>query len=210
MSLVTAEDLSNYMSGINMNNRQKNVAQMILDGVQAELEMYLNRALEPRFVREAVQTDSSGYADVSFSPVSRIVALYKVTSMLFPQYSETELWTPGEEEPFEFEGPKFDLVPYNYGADLIVPGGAMLGVPHAYFVIDYITGETNFITPHLPALKIAILRVASREFQQMNDDTVSLRRTGTEVPVDPIPPQRRGWYQNEKAEFDRLRRRVIV
>ena len=71
-------------------------------------------------------------------------------------------------------------------------------------------GSPARLVPGAKAIRLAILRVASREFQQMNDDTMSLRNAAATPPVDPIPVPARGWRPEELRQFDRIRRRVIA
>lgn len=208
MTVVNAEELKAYMSGIRMTSSQSTTAQLILDGVQAELEIHLNRAIEPRLIKETVYTSPDGTAYLNFSPVSKVhkISLVSVGSM--PGMLPTGPWAPGEE--VEFDGPTYDYVPSDFGVDLIVPGGIALDNPAAYYVIEYESGGGDFIRPFLPAIKLAILRVASREFQRMSNTTVEINNGEPRPQVDYVRPSKRGWQPDELVQFDRLRRRVVV
>jgi hypothetical protein len=209
MSVVTVEQLKAYMSGINMSITQTDAAQVILDGVQGELEKYINRSIGTRLVREVASTDSSGFAYLSQTPV---YAINKIT----PASDELSTYQDGGEvvvlDPL-VPGPNttaYDLVPANFGRDLIVPGGVMSGYLDTSVAVEYIAGGGDFLAPYMDSIMLAILRVAAREFQTNHDDTMSLRDTSATTPTDPVPVPRKGWRDDELRQFDRIRRRVVI
>jgi hypothetical protein len=207
VAVVTPGDLKNYMSGISMNPVQEEAAYIVIAGVQQELERYINRPVELTLVREAVLTSPEGYGHLSVTPVHRIESIRAVQSAA-PWTLPTGI-IEGPELP-AFDGAILDYAPANYGAGLLVPGGIDLGLGGGYFVITYTGGGGPLVAQYLDAIKLAVLRVASREFQQMHDDSMTLRNLDASEPVDPISVPRRGWTQDELRDFDRLRRRVVV
>ena len=210
MTLVTADDLKQYMSNLNMSAKQKNAASFLLEGLQAELELYINRTIEARFIRETAKADRAGYVYLSQSPISRVFGVVVLEGGLLPNLLPTTEYLPGTYPNGIEDLPQYDLVPADFGKELITPGGMYLGAPDSWFVIDYQGGGDDFMAPHLPAIRNALLRVGAREFQQMHDDSVMLGEGSATPPVDNIPPQGRGWQARELAKFDRLRRRVVV
>lgn len=210
MTLVTPDDLKQYMSNLNMSVKQKNAAALLLEGLQAELEMYINRTIEARFIRETVMTNLVGYAYLSQSPISKVFGVVVLEDGLLPDMLPTTEYLPGTFPDGVEDLPQYDLVPADFGKNLIGPGGLYLGSPSAWFVIDYQGGGDDFMAPYIPAIKNALLRVGSREFQHMHDDSVMLGEQGASPPVDNIPPSGRGWQERELRQFDRIRRRVIA
>lgn len=204
MALVTPQDLSRYMSGIRMNSAQEESARDILAGVQSALEDYLNRPLEPIRSRELVRVDRSGYVNVRHTPVHAVLRVQDYGSTL-PARPEGLVpnYVPEASESL----PLTDYAPVNNGQDMIVPGGVKYGTPNGYVLIEYLAGGTAFVTRKLPAIKLAIMRVAAREFDAMHNDSVRVRGGSTESTPQ---PQQIGWTPEEKKEFDRLRRRVVA
>lgn len=208
MALVTTSELSSYMSATPITTAQVASAKAIIEGVQNELEMYINRPLETRIARELVRTDTVGFARLRSAP---ILSVTKVS------YVNTGSLTPLEMMDYQiddlFESPSittYDLVPANFGYGLITSGGVNLGSPNTYFVVEYTGGGGDHITQYLPSIKLAIMRVASREWQHLHDDTVKLNNGDIGDAVDPGEAKLRGWAPEELAKFDRIRRRVIV
>lgn len=208
MALVSVQDLIVYMSNIHVTEAQRNSAEAIIEGVQSDLEMHINRAVEARAVREVVKTDGVGFAYLSHSPVREIRGLSQVGFSSVPPPLGTAPSTGIL--PF-LEGNSYDMVPRNFGRDAIVPGGVMLGAAQTYFVVDYIAGGGDYIAPYLPSIRKAILHVAARDFAHMHSDRMTITGNGSlGDDVDPNPPPTKGWTDEELEKFDRIRRRVVI
>lgn len=204
MALVTPEDLARYMSGIRMNDEQKQSAEDILAGVQSELEDHINRPLEPVRSRELVRVDRSGYVNVRHTPVHAVLRIQDYGSTLPSRPTDVvDNYAPEVSDAL----PLVDYAPVNNGQDMIVPGGVRYGTPGGYVLIEYLSGSTEFVRRALPKVKLAIMRVAAREFDAMHNDSVRVRGGSTESTP---PPEKIGWTDEEKAAFDRLRRRVVA
>lgn len=203
--LVTAQELSDYMSGIRLNDAQKRAAESVLGGVQADLENYLHRPLEPKRSREMVRVDRSGYLNVRNTPVQAVLRIQDYGSTL-PSLPRNVVpnYAPIKSEVL----PLADYVPTNNGKDMIVPGGVRYGTPDSYVLIEYIAGGSQLVMERLPQIRLAIMRVAAREVQFMHDDTMSLRNGNATPPADTIPEK--GWTEAELKRFDRLRRRMVA
>lgn len=204
MALVSPEELARHMSGIRMNSEQTLSAEGILAGVQSELEDHLNRPLEPMRSRELVRVDRNGYVNVRNTPVHAVLRIQDYGSTLpVPPSGVVPNYTPTLSDAL----PLVDYAPVNNGAHLIVPGGVKYGTPNGYVLIEYLAGGTEFILRRLPAIKLAILRVAAREFDAMHNDSMRIRGGSTEA--TPAPTEV-GWTEAELKSFDRLRRRVVA
>lgn len=205
MALLTAQELSDYMSGIRMNNAQRRSADVILQGVQGELERHLHRPLEVRRAREMVRVDRSGYLNVRHTPVVAVLRLQNYGSTRPVISQKVENYKPVESDAL----PLYDYAPENNGAEIIVPGGIRYGTPGNYVLVEYISGG-RLIFDALPQIKIAILRVAAREFTNMHDDTMSLRGTQAQAGNQRNAALPDGWTREELQKFDRLRRRIVA
>ena len=185
MAVVTTRELSNYMSGWRYTGVQELDAQSILDGVQSELELYLNRPLQMRRTIEDVTTDYRGYAYMKVTPITAVHGVYET----------------------DRDGLQSDLIttlPSNFfrrGANYLVTGRA-----NCRIVVDYTGGQNADLHP---GVKLAIKRVAAREFGFKHDDAVTLDNTEGRPAEDPTPVPK-GWTEEELKKFDRMRRRVIV
>lgn len=204
MSLVTVEDLIAYMNGVDFGELQTTAAQLVLDGTQSDLELYLSRNLTQVHVREKVSTDYNGEARLTYSPAQRILSIKPtngaavVPTVIVPDaLQDTTL--------FAEEGVRvIDRQPSQMN---IVPGGVFIGISRAWFIIEYLAG--GFVTPYLPKIKLAILEVASRTMTLNHDDTVGVKGDVLgEVPNYHVV--KKGWQEDELKQFDGLRRRTIV
>ena len=188
MAVVTLPEFQNYMSGTRLSEVQVLSAQAILDGVQSELETYLNRAVQQRRVRETVAVSHNGYAHVSNSPIIALYGVYRVN----PVTGETG--TTRLELPYGAWSPGQNMIRVGYAATSMGPVS-----------VDYLGGENG---DKIPGLKLAIMRVAAREFAHNHDDGMSIQNTELRPPEDPTPVAK-GWTVEELAKFDRFRRRVV-
>lgn len=75
MSIMTVEKLITYMSDIGLTADQHEAAQDVLDGVEGELESYLNRPLGLRSVTEVLLVDDDGYVKPRITPVVSVTAV---------------------------------------------------------------------------------------------------------------------------------------
>lgn len=214
--LVSADELIKYMSNLNLNVPQKEEAQSILNGVQGELETYCNRPLELVQIRELVTTDGSGYANISISPVHKVIAMTAVEAGMVAL--PVNYYTPLYPAPMERDaliggaGRMINNVRNSgqpVGDPLIVPGGIGVGVPNSVYVIEYIGGYDLKTMPQYESVRTAIKRVAAREVGPMYDDTIDLRSGSAEKNREP-DNRGKGWTEDELLRFQRLRRRVIV
>lgn len=208
MTLVTVTELTNYMGSSTIGTAQAKSAEIILAGIQNELEMYINRSLEAKSHREMVLTDASGFARLFSAPI------HAVTKVGFVSYSRV-VNVPGSEFPVERliesgELKTVDIVPNDFGHGIITAGGVNLGVPNTHFIVEYNGGGGDRLESYYPSIKLAILRVASREWQHLHDDTMTINNGVTGDDVDPNVIGKRGWTREELQQFDRIRRRAIA
>lgn len=169
--LVSVDELRAYMSGITLDDAQETAAAAVLQGVQAELERYLQRPVEPRWFTETAALGDDGSLLTSKTPVRQVV-----------------------------------------GTELVVRAGRLWPGPAFSQLLGYtaipITYEAGFDgrLEEFADVRLAILRVASREMTDRHDDTRSVRDLDTRN--EPGPPPVIGWTPEELSRFDRLRART--
>lgn len=211
MALVTVEELRNYMD-IDFSNKQQQGAQVVLDGLQDELEWLLRRPVEvgeytetwdvpsnqnPYALRAPYSYDSSlggatylsknlGLVDIPFDlhlDQSPIVSIQSITRVR-PQVADKVL-IAGQ----EYLGTKWGAYVYN------VQAGDSI-------TVEYTAGLNG---ENLPFLKLVLLRAAAREVQNLHDDVVGLKDLNTRN----VAPLDVGFTDMEERRLDRYRRRRI-
>lgn len=211
--LVTVEELQAHMNGLSLSYEQDENFKSVLSATQAELELHINRVFEPVQVREMIRSDLNGILILTYAPVWKVVTLTSLEA--YGSHAILTLVNPFIPEPLErdpmlgtkgqmWDTIKSTIAQANLGT--IVPGGVDIGVPNATYVVEYVSCYT---TPHLPAVKQAIKRVAARQLTTSADDTVSLNgdSRGNAVVLD---NRGVGWTEAELSAFDRMRRRVML
>lgn len=194
MAIVTVPEFQNYMSGVRMTPVQEQSAQTILDGVQSELESYLNRPVQVHRLQELVSVrDGAIYPRVT--PIQHIYSLSHLDQSGNPgppikRFTNNSIF---QGKNFIEYGRYYGYGSYGYGfTDRVL--------------LDYAAGING--DKH-PGLKTAILRVASREFTGKLDGSMTIQNLDGRTPDSPEPTVR-GWTEDELKKFDRLRRRVVV
>jgi hypothetical protein len=206
--LVGVTDLVRYMNGINLSDSQRSNVELLLRGTQEDLEDYLNRPVQPMQVREYLVTDAAGYANVRVSPVHKVLHAEPLEATQFPflesaAFESTPLVL---DESLEEPARVLDLWGAGAGDYRIVPGGFYVGVPDAWYAVEYIGGYNGYADDKI---KVAIMRVVAREVERNNDVTMNLRAGNADKGTE-SDSRASGWSPPELAAFDRLRRRVIV
>ena len=184
VTLLSTDELVEYMSGIGLNADQAQASEDVLAGVQAELERYLGRPLELRVITERLVYDCFGWVQTAVTPVaSTAIAGFGVIG--------GRLW--GSHVLGATAGP-------------VTIGGYAFPFTQT---IAYTAGFDGRL-PDFSDARLAILRVAAREVEQRHDDTRSVKDLKTRNEGEMQLRQKIGWQPDELARFDRLRRRVVA
>lgn len=217
-SVVSVNELRDYMSGINLTSYQEESAQEILDGVQSGLEKFIHRPIGARHIREGGRTDARGIFNVRVSPIHRVLSIRTSNYMpdMITSLTSGKIELPGSmTEVNDGDGNPIEQIDYvktptvdgvrTYGSPEIIPGGIVIGSSDTNVVVEYVAG---YIGDLLPDIRLSIMRVAAREMERMHDDTRSLLANSNEPGTDSqdIP---KGWTEDELQKFNRIRRRVI-
>ena len=208
--LVDADDLATYMDIGRFSNRQEDNATLIIAGVQSEIETYLRRPIEPveyteiyRIPEDYLNVSATAYfydrtLDSTVDTIERVVQPPYVIHLNYSPVVSVDLvrrrglsensWTTLE------EGPHFSSS--KWGLDM-------------FSVVSYDDIEVTYTAGldgnEIPYLKLLVLRVASREMQNLTDDVVGLKQMDTrEVAVREV-----GLSEADKAVLKRWRRRQI-
>lgn len=197
MAVVTVAELRKYMSDVSLSANQQNSAQLVLDGTQQQLELYLGRPIQYVQVREKRRSDAAGDLMLSVTPVHKIISLRTFTATELTEFT-TDTTPLSEDEVDRI----WDAMPDNYP---VVPGGIHTGRAFTWYIVEYYGGYNGFSDD---ALKLAILEVASRTMTVNHDDVLSIKDDIAREPAN-APSLQKGWRPEELAQFDRLRRRVV-
>lgn len=202
MALVTVLELRDFYINIHLNEDQEAGARIIVDGLQSELESYLGRPIERRSFVETYQVGAGAPA----WPVGAMALLTESESLFQTPYILYLEQTPihliesvtvlgqgaevGEEETL-VEGDDFTVLPYGLEITAVAPYDAVT-----------VTYEAGLDGTQIPAFKTLILRAATREMQNMYDETVGTKDLN---PRD-VAPLQTGFTELELKSVRRWRR----
>jgi hypothetical protein len=206
--LVSVDELATYMDQPRFSNRQEEAAELVLAGVQSELETILRRPIE---VDEFVETYTvpedylmgrNYYSALSddFLPFtvppyplavlnSPVIEITQVRFKPAPAITPTDQWnllTAG----VDYTVRKWGLDIYRVAANDLVE-------------VTYTAG-LNGAT--IPFLKLSILRAAAREMTNQVDDVVGLK----DLQTNDVNQQRTGFTEEEIRVLRKWRRKQPV
>ena len=208
MALATVADLKKYMD-ITFSNTQEEAAQMILTGLEADLEQYIGRPVKAAsfsesYVAEANYRGSSAYSFFYDYNIDR--TLTTVTDVTKPPYVVYTRQTPivsvasvtvqGQtDSSATTQTVGNDYVVRRYGIDMFRVND------NDKIVINYTAGLDS-TADNTSALKLVILRAASREVQNLHDDVVGMKDLTTRN----VAPVETGFTPEELNSVKRWRR----
>ena len=208
MALASVADLKKYMD-ITFSNTQEEAAQMILTGLEADLEHYIGRpvtaaSFSETYVAEANYTGSSAYSFFYDYNIDR--TLTTVTDVTKPPYVLYTRQTPivsvasvtvqGQtDSSATTQTVGNDYVVRRYGIDMFRVND------NDKIVINYTAGLDS-TADNTSALKLVILRAASREVQNLHDDVVGMKDLTTRN----VAPVETGFTMEELNSVKRWRR----
>ena len=208
MALASVADLKKYMD-ITFSNTQEEAALMILTGLEADLEHYIGRpvtaaSFSETYVAEANYTGSSAYSFFYDYNIDR--TLTTVTDVTKPPYVLYTRQTPivsvasvtvqGQtDSSATTQTVGNDYVVRRYGIDMIRVND------NDKIVINYTAGLDS-TADNTSALKLVILRAASREVQNLHDDVVGMKDLTTRN----VAPVETGFTMEELNSVKRWRR----
>jgi hypothetical protein len=213
MSIINFDELKAYMGGNTLSPNEKELCEnIIIPGIQEELEIYLNTKVELVQVRESLQPECDGYVYFTIAPVKEIIsAIWSGTGtvpLTINQYvPDPPVVSPSITRPvINRTGTAGTDYAYRLNTGYMGLPGLYGGGMTPYMVMDYIAG---YDCTNDNSLKMALLRVTSREVERQFDTTAGIR-SGTLENVSESDLRPKGWTREELKAFDRLKRRVIM
>ena len=208
MALVTTSDLKKYMD-ITFSNTQEEAAQMIVDGLEADLEHYIGRPVTAASFSEShvAPANYSGSSQYSFFYDYNLdrtgTAIQDVTKPPFvlytrrsPVVSVASLTVQGQSDSSATaQTVGTDFVVRRYGVDMFTVQD------NDIIVINYTAG-LDASADNTTALKLIVLRAASREVQNLHDDVVGMK----DLPTRNVAPLTTGFTEEEMNSVKRWRR----
>jgi hypothetical protein len=186
-SFVKVHELKDYMSGIGLDADQASATQDVLDGVQRELERYCQRDFERKVRTERLQPDELGRLWPRSTPIESVSAPVGLV------IGGNGLW-----------GATYVALPsVGYGGF-----GFAGGFPADPIEVTYI-GGLDPDDDRLHDVRVAILRVASREAVSLHSDVLDPDDLQAR-PTKDRDSRPLGWTDDELKKFDRLRRRTVA
>lgn len=187
--IVSVNDVKTYMD-IKLSARQEDAAEMILAGLQSELETFLKRPIEVSEFTEEHRLDSNHVGVPMGTFLTANDNTYNSSFTTSPRNDMTTWATPppaiyfkntpiveisevkvkplfAEEKVLTVE---VDYIPRKYGIDYYY------GYSDDLITVTYTAGLDG---TSIPVFKLMILRAASREMQNMHDDVVAVKDLNT-------------------------------
>jgi len=208
MPLVTISDLTKYMD-ITLSNTQSDAAQFVLDGLEADLEHYIGRPVTAASFAEThvAPANYSGSSQYSFFYDYNLdrtgSAVQDVTKPPFVLYTRRSpvvtvdtLTVQGQSDASATtQTVGTDYVVRRYGVDMFTVQDSDI------IVINYTAG-LDAVNDNTSALKLIVLRAASREVQNLHDDVVGMKDLTTRN----VAPMTTGFTEEEMNSVKRWRR----
>ena len=207
MSIITVADITTYMD-ISLTNTQEDAAELIIEGLQAELEAYLRRPVVPTSFTETYRLpDTFGvvanehyyqttYTDAALMSTSiRYTPVYTIYLKNSPVVSieELTLTPPSTGASAVVLEEHNNYVVREYGVDIVGSTANSLAT------VEYTAGLDG---ENIKIFKLLMLRAATREMQNMHDDVVGLKDLTTRN----VAPLETGFTERELFSLKRYRR----
>lgn len=210
--IVSVNDVKTYMD-IKLSARQEDAAEMILAGLQSELEAFLRRPIEVEEFTEEIRLDSGHLGVPMGTFLTANDNTYNSSFTTSPRNDMTTWATPppavyfkntpivsisevkvkplfGAEKVLQEE---VDYITRKYGIDYYY------GWSDDLITVTYTAGLDG---ASIPVFKLLILRAASREMQNMHDDVVGVKDLNTRN----VGPVVTGFLDSELASVRKYRR----
>lgn len=214
MALVTAAELKTYMD-ISLTNRQLDAADLVLAGLQSELEMFLRRPVELETFTEIHRIPSyhtgipmsSFFVNSNPTGESFYGSTVDNTTYLDPPTTVYLLNTPvvsvSEVKHKPLNGSEITLTAET---DYVVRGfGVDVFGAYADDQVT-VTYQGGLDGANIPVFKLFILRAATREMQNMHDDVVGVKDLETRN----VAPMQTGFLESELMALKRYRKHRIA
>lgn len=200
--LVSVDELATYMDQSRFSNRQEDVAELVLAGLQSELETILRRPVEVDEFIEQFRIDetylggrnvflpmSNDYLPYTEKPYPIVLANSPVSGVsqvrinVYPGDGDWQVYEPG-----------LDYIQHKWGIDVYrVMANDIVEVTY--------TGGLNGNA--IPVFKLSILRAAAREMTNQVDDVVGIK----DLQTNDVPAKQTGFTEEEIRMLNRWKRK---
>jgi hypothetical protein len=214
--LVTQADLINYMD-IKLTLRQQDAAEMILAGLQSEMEAYLRRPVEVEEFEEKHVVESMFHGVPMGTFLSAPPHSYTDSFVQSNMVNNTTWATPPSTiylrnspvvavESVTVKSVNGQLRTLVVDDDYVV---RRFGIDYFYaldgdiITVNYTAGLDG---TNIPMFKLLILRAASREMQNMHDDVVGIK----DITTRNVGPLVTGFLDTELASLRKYRRSRVA
>ena len=212
MALVTKADVKTYMD-ITLSPLQEDSADVILAGLQSELEPYLGRPLEVNTYTDEVHVMGSDHVGV---PMGSFFYNYDSSDATSGAWPSIQTFTDPPETVYLRNSPVVTVTSVTRtGASVGATAESLVehtnytvrryGIdvygssPNDKIVVTYTAGLAG---GGIPMLKLLILRAAAREMQNMHDDVVGIK----DLEPRETALQETGFLEKELMSIKRYRR----
>ena len=209
MALITVSDLATYMD-ISFTNTPEDAVTMVIEGLQSELEAYLRRPIEQSAYTETYRVPEVGrgvvnqqyYYNYPTNPETTLTSPGIIYAPVYTLYldnspvvsvASVSITPATASATATAQVAEQDYVVRKYGIDLF----------NAYandrVTVTYTAGLDG---TNIKVFKSLLLRAATREVQNMHDDTVGLKDLTTRN----VAPLETGFSERELQSIKRYRR----
>ena len=203
--LISVDEFRRYLGGYEPPDGLQLEMVDVLQGTQQQLEVYLNRPVELVQVREIAYSDAIGRIYLSVTPVHKILSLGTDVTLSSAPSVTTTPYTMTADPSIGDEGRVIDRAGWRNRSNFR-PGGLTVTYPNLAHVVEYVGGIDG--NQH-EDIKLAIKRVAAREYTQGHVDTAGLR-VGQIEDVEAGDSRNPGWTNGELKSLERYRRRLFL
>ena len=209
--LVTSADLRTYMD-ITLSNRQLDAADIVLAGLQSEIESYLNRPIEVGTFTNEVYVFPATHVGIPMTSFFYNQSLDSTSAQRTVTYSEppttiylrnspvvtvTNVTLTPTQSPLQVLVVDQDYTVRRYGIDVY------RGFANDVLRVTYTAGLAG---ANIAMFKLMILRAATREMQNMHDDVVGVK----DLNPRGVAIAETGFTDKELAMLKRYRRHRIA
>lgn len=206
--LVSIAELKTYMD-ISLTNRQEDAAEMVLEGLQSELETFLNRPIEvATFTETHVITNefqgvpaASFFYDYSLDTSGETLPYIQPPASIYlrntPVISVDSVTLKQPEGAPVAQVAERDYIVKRYGIEMY------RAFPNDVVTVEYDAGLDG---PEIKVFKLMILRAATREMQNMHDDVVGVK----DLNPRNVAPLETGFLEKELMAVKKYKRRRIA
>jgi hypothetical protein len=209
MALITVSDITTYMD-ITFTNVQEDAAEIVIEGLQSELEAYLRRPIEQQEFTETYRVPDVGRGVVNQQYYYNYTT-DPATTLTSPGIIYTPMYTLYLENSPVISVSSVSITAASAGATPIAQVaerdyitrdfGIELFNAFANDVIN-VTYTAGLDGANIKVFKLLMLRAAAREMQNMHDDVVGLKDLTTRN----VAPLETGFSERELLSIKKYRR----